>query len=347
MSWFERLTGFPETDWASTRSRFELDGERLRSLANGREYRVGRLEIPSLSELRTQVAQLDAGLTQGEAVLSNVSGDVRRMHAEPALRGALFQVASQFNLLEMIHPSVTPEHGVSGYEGDATQGPACAVAAGAATIYRNYFVPVQGVPGQTAERQIDTLADLGAELGNDGGRLWTMRNGYALGTPAGLAEISNRLDTAAEPERDRLRGLLRIGLHSDVEVTVGAGVEPGELPQIVSQAFCSALPVAYSDVPAACWRSFACLVLEAAYEATLLAAILNAASGRSRIVLLTMLGGGAFGNDREWILAALRRALEHVRSHALDVRLVSYGPVPQALRGLEREFGSTGARFVH
>jgi len=38
---------------------------------------------------------------------------------------------------------------------------------------------------------------------------------------------------------------------------------------VVSQVFCSALPVAYSDVPPIHWRAFATLVLEAAYEATM------------------------------------------------------------------------------
>ncbi len=61
------------------------------------------------------------------------------MHGRPEYSGALFQVASQFNLLKMIGPSVTPEDGVTRYESDRTQGPACAIAAGAATIYGNYF----------------------------------------------------------------------------------------------------------------------------------------------------------------------------------------------------------------
>jgi hypothetical protein len=37
------------------------------------------------------------------------------MHADPELEGALFQVASQFNLLEMTGPSVTPEDRVTRY----------------------------------------------------------------------------------------------------------------------------------------------------------------------------------------------------------------------------------------
>jgi hypothetical protein len=92
-------------------------------------------------------------------------GDVRQMHQARENAGALFQVASQFNLLEMISPSVTPEDGVTRYAHDPTQGPACAIAAGAATIYRNYFAPVGGGHGQTKDRQIvDALADLGEAL---------------------------------------------------------------------------------------------------------------------------------------------------------------------------------------
>ena len=88
----------------------------------------------------------------------------------------------------MVSPEVTPEQGVTRYQHDATQGPACAIAAGAATIYRNYFVPVGDAVGQTSNRQLDGLADLGAALGKALSlpveSLWTMRNGYALCTRA-------------------------------------------------------------------------------------------------------------------------------------------------------------------
>ena len=132
---------------------------------------------------------------------------------------------------------------------------------------------------------------------------------------------------------DRLRGRLRIGLHHDVEVTDAAQPYP-----VVSQAFCSALPVAYSQVCPQRWSRFAALVLEAAYEATLWAAVLNARRGSSKIVLLTSLGGGAFGNDESWIEAAVVRALGLARGFALDVRLVSYGEPPWSFLRIEQMF---------
>jgi hypothetical protein len=151
--------------------------------------------------------------------------------------------------------------------------------------------------------------------------LWEMQNGYALCTKSGLRAISKHVEALAPDQRDALAGTLCVGLHQDVEVTDAKGPDR----QIVSQIFCSALPVRYSDVPANEWKTFASLVLQAAYEATLWAGVVNAQRGASNIVLLTRLGGGAFGNDDEWIDSALRRAFSIVADFGLDVKIVSLG----------------------
>ena len=105
---------------------------------------------------------------------------------------------------------------------------------------------------------------------------------------------------------------------------------------MVSQAFCSALPVAYNrSVPRPHWEPFASLVLQAAYEATMSAAVLNAQRGASNIVLLTQLGGGAFGNQDAWIFAAMGRALEMMSGFELEVKIVSYGTPSQAISVLQ------------
>jgi hypothetical protein len=260
------------------------------------------------------------------------------MHRSPENAGALFQVASQFNLLEMTSPDITPEHGMTRHQGDHTEGPACAIVAGAATIYRNYFVPFEGAIGQTTTRQLDGLADLGAALSSatrlPRGDLWTMRNGYALATRTGLDAIARHLETLAPDQIEVPREKLRIGIHRDVEVTDA----PGPDRPLVSQAFCSALPVAYSPIPPAHWKSFASLVLEAAYEATLWAGVLNARRGASNVVFLTLLGGGAFGNDETWIHAAIRRALNLTAAFDLDVRIVSYGGPSKEILAIAEAF---------
>ena len=134
MSWVERLTGVREGSADEVRASLEVVGTRLRHRRDGRSWECGTLELPSLGALRRRVAGLAPG---GRTTLRERVGDSRALHAEPAHAGATFQVASQFNLLEMPGPEVTPEHGLAGYEHDLTQGPACALAAGAGTIQRH------------------------------------------------------------------------------------------------------------------------------------------------------------------------------------------------------------------
>ncbi|MCP4509677.1 MAG: hypothetical protein GY826_25150 [Fuerstiella sp.] len=315
--WFEALTGFPEHNADLVRSNLHLDGNVMTSVVNDRKMVCGHLETAALAGLHSRVREVD--IPQGPLKLSEVVGDVQQIHQAPENAGALFQVASQFNLLEMAAPSYTPEDGIDIYERDATQGPACAIACGAGTIYRNYFAEVNGQIGQTADHQIDCLADLSDALDNTSERLWTMQNGYALATAEGLRKITDRLQQASDSERDNLRKKLRIGVQSGTQVTLGSAEHQ------VSQAFCSALPVAYSSHSDGLWEEFATLVLEAAYEATICAAVLNSVRTDNNKVYLTLLGGGAFGNREDWILSAIQRVLREYRDADLDVMIVSYG----------------------
>jgi len=338
MDWFERITGFPEDDYASTKARLEVDGQFLISKVNGNRHRVGQLEVVTLQNLRARRAR---SKTKGcNTSVHCLAGDARELHARPEFAGATFQVASQFNLLEMVGPSITPEDGVTRYIGDRTQGPACAIAAGAGTIYRNYFAPVGGGLGQTRHRQIDALAPLGEALATRLGRpmqsLWTMRNGYALCTVDGLSAICRHLQRADEQELDHLRGMLAVGLHRDVAVTDVCGAEP----PVVTQVYCSALPIAYSGIAPSAWEPFARLVLESAYEATLLAAAEQTQRGVTPTVLLTRLGGGAFGNPDDWIDDAISRGLAGVGSAGLDVRLVSYGTIHPGMQRIQASWGN-------
>ena len=326
MTWFEELTGFPETSADTVRERMVLEGDTLRSTVNERVMRCGRLQMPTLGELRARVAAIEP--PDGELEVGEVVADVRDLHTDPASAGAMFQVASQFNLLEMASPELTPEAGVGIYEDDATQGPACAIACGAGTIYRNYFAPVDGEPGQSEHRQLDCLADLGTALGNDEYRFWEMRNGYALASREGLKLVDGLLMVHDDKERDELRAQLRVGVQSGTEVTLR------DAGHCVSQVYCSALPVAYADHPVEDWADFARLVLEAAYEATFLAAILEHHRTGDRRLYLTWLGGGAFGNRAAWIQDAVRRSIGMFRHWPLEVGIVSYHSPRPAVREL-------------
>jgi len=331
--WFEALTGFREASPQRVRENIIVDGEVLKSRVNGKAMNCGRLETPSLAELRERVRgnKCEAGGISVREVVANVQS----LHTDESLAGSLFQVASQFNLLEMVSPSITPEQGVGIYENDHTQGPACAIAAGAGTIYRNYFAGADGHVGQTARDQINCLADMGEALGNADSDLWEMRNGYALASHDGLIKISERLRTASEEQLDELRSLLRIGIQWNTQVTLAGSSHK------VSQAYCSALPVAYCNHAVNLWERFALLVLESSYEATICAAILNCRRNGNRKVFLTLLGGGAFGNETAWIIGGIERVLRLYEHFDLNVAIVSYALSQQCVRELVGRFGPT------
>eukprot|EP00439_Symbiodinium_sp_Y106_P085464 s82_g28.t1 len=261
-------------------------------------------------------------------------GDVAAKHALPANRHATFQVASQFNCLEFVGPSVTPEDGITGYVRDRTQGPACSIACGPATAYRNFFAPVRGQTGQASRNQINNLEDLCVEMdrksakrrrGSDGfsgpsleSRFLEVRGGYTLASHRQLAHLNAVLRSLGEEELDELRQCLRVGVHADVQVTSFA------------------------------WGSRAVKDIEqqASYEATLLSALLQArrhgGEDGSRRVFLTCLGGGVFGNHMAWIADAMRRAFACLQDEDLDVRIITYAgsPSPELVRLEQDPFGT-------
>jgi len=338
MTWFEKLTGCSERTAEDVRQHLIIDGPWLRSQRNGKSWLYGELETPTLGQLRERA--LNVVRKSSPISVREVVADVRQLHQDQANRNALFQVASQFNLLEMMAPDVTPEWGVGLYERDPTQGPACAIAAGAGTIFRNYFVNVNGNIGQSKDNQIDCLAGIGTLLENNQQRLWRMVNGYALPSASGLTEIHQKLKALDDAGRDRLKQALQIGLQWETQVTLE------NASHTVSQAYCSALPISYTDHALELWEPFATLVLEASYEATICAAIVNASRTGNKVLFLTLVGGGAFGNEIDWILNAIRRAL-HLYAHSgLDIALVSHGGSKPCVQQLAREFvgtsGSTG-----
>ena len=314
--WFKELMGFNEEDPEQVRENIELDGNKLISKVNHARYVFGRLEVISLAELRDKTQSLKN--FSSKIKVSEVIADVQSLHKDKKNNGALFQVASQFNLLEMATPSITPEWGVGIYEKDHTQGPACAVACGAGTIYRNYFAPVNGQIGQTENNQINTLQELEKALWS-GKPLWQMQNGYLFTSSENLEKINNQIDKKSPEDYEILKGKLRTGIQWDTEVTL-IGTD-----NIVSQIYCAALPVSYnSSENRDAWEPFARLILDATYEATFYAALQNFTNSGQSKLFLTLVGGGVFGNKKEWILDTIKKAIIKFKKTPLDVNVVSY-----------------------
>ncbi len=148
-------------------------------------FAVGAVTLPSLAELRARTGGLRP---TGRPRLVHRRGRRRAMHALPANAGALFQVASQFNTLEMV-----------AHRRDARGGRDVATSTtarrGRPARWRpprprstaNYLVPVGGGTGQTASaaagrprrprRRRSTR-----RLGPAAAPPWAMRDGYAMAT---------------------------------------------------------------------------------------------------------------------------------------------------------------------
>lgn len=222
-----------------------------------------------------------------------------------AAEGTLFQVASQFNCLEA--PS---EHGlvpVAEYFQDPTQGPRASISAYPGTLVRHYAAPGDGGRFvQTRARQLNLLARaLPARFGS-------VEGGYLL---------SHNLTDVAEAARALEEHFheIAVGVHEEVQVVFGTrfrGVVQGT-PKI-SQVFTSTVAAGgYSSQDAEILAALAGPLLRAAYLGALLAA---ARLGKRRVVL-TLIGGGVFGNPLDLIWEAIFWAAEEAgrRGARLDV----------------------------
>lgn len=335
-SWFEDLFGFREMTgssdkFAATKAQFQLDGTRLVSKANGREFEAGKFETPTLGELRHQgernLGEAKAKLP-GKLRIKEAVTDVSVLHIQRENQHAVIQAASQFNCLEFPSTRGEPEDGISCYSNDMTQGPACATSCAPGTVVRNYF-GLDG-SGQSADKQVECLRECEELVENAKKGYWQVVNGYTLSNDYKLEQLSKVLNQSEE-FRDRFRERLRIGVQWDTEVTGSKfGHRPYKGPQqLVTQAYCSACSVSYSSGSEENWYALASLVLEASYEATMYVALQNALNHKgeegSKKVFLSAIGGGVFGNDVDWIAEAMARAFEPFREVDLEVIIVSFG----------------------
>lgn len=319
MTWFGKLMGFEDSNFGydETQKKIECNHTKhtIKSKVNNKEYYYGELEIPSLKDLKERTYKPCCGKLQ----CREIQADVRDLIADPKNKNALFQVASQFNLLEMADKTITPEDGVGIYEYDHTQGPACAIACGAGTIYRNYFVKIKNQVGQRKDKQINCLSDLMGFLNIEEEKYF--RNGYFLPEKKTLEFIDFCLKNSKDIEP--FKNLVKVGIQWDTEVTILTN-KTDKGSHSVSQIFCSAVPVSYSSLGKDLWERFARFILDVEYEATFRAAIINQKRTGSNKLFLTFLGGGAFGNDEKWIFEAIENNLNRFKDCNLDVYLVTY-----------------------
>lgn len=297
---------------AAPSSCFEMlaDGSATLKVKQGR-YHAGKFQTPTIGELRTRAAA-NAPVAPDRVRLSLLLGegpetDVGSLQAT-APDGVLFQAASQFNCLEAPGASITA---VAHYTGDNTQGPRASVSAFPGTFLRHYLAP-RATGERFTQTNHDNINLLGDALPEHVGRV---QSGYlttqSIGDLAAAAEV---LDSAFE--------LIRVGVHDDVEVALGAnwgGPVPGAPHHRIAQVFTSTVALGgYSSKGGGPGSDVVVRqLLRAAYLGTLLAAV---ELGKHTVVL-TLIGGGAFGNPSRAIWDAIHWAIEEVSQYTagLDV----------------------------
>jgi hypothetical protein len=278
---------------------FTFDGDGVGTLrAAGQSFCAGSFETPAIGELRERVASRGGG---GKLRLSALRGahaltDIGTLQATAA-PNALFQVASQFNCLEAPGPRVVP---VRKYVHDNTQGPRASVSAFPATFLRHYRAPAANGTRRFVQKDgecVNLLSDVfdssAAEVQSGYLQIGRVRQPETLG---GL--LTERFE------------LIRVGVHDQVEVVFGhdwGGPVPGAPHHRIAQIFTSTIALGgYGHDDGS--PSIAVIrrqLLRAAYLGTLLAAI----DHRKSSVVLTLIGGGVFGNPHRDIWDAIHWAL--------------------------------------
>lgn len=366
-NWFQKVFGFDERNVNEVDISFEglvqsksFDIQALTEPSptmtltmNGqkRTFHVGNFWTPTVHEFRSFVRTSCKNVRTSEVFLrTEAIGDVFNVHSDFSYAGATFQVASQFNCLEFSSPGITPEYGIYEYVHDRTQGPACCIPTGPATFFRNYCVKIDDetvcekdpsdshhIPyGQSKNRQINCLKTvhdlLEEELGESP---FEVHGGYVFSSRRQLDKLNKFIKTDRK-KFDQIMSFMRVGVQFGVGVMLDRYrqlVKP-EKYQMVSHVFCSGISINYNhnDTNVDDWELFSRAVLDMTYESTVLAAIINSHFGGTNKLVLTLVGGGVFGNKIEWIIDSIKKALSSklVQMYGLNVVIGTYDSSQEA-----------------
>ena len=227
----------------------------------------------------------------------------------PDFNGATFQVASNFNCLEFGNYKQSASDGISGYASDCTQGPPCAAAAAGALLYRNYFLPHDGIIGQV-DGDLNLLNKTPIRV----------VHGKAFLTEPDDFERIKGFDFSDE-------NLYQVGVHENVEVTMtrdGMGWYKDSAPGTrVHQVFCSTLDIGGTARNGNESLGIVDHILKSVFKTTILAAwdhsIRYPGLPGSNKCVLTPIGGGSFSNPPQSIIAAVKSCQQLIVDSGLEV----------------------------
>ena len=329
-SWFENVFGFSEeSNYKKTRKKV------LKNYVNNRINNIscGMFFINTIKDYNHLQNK-----ARGKVTFNNIVCNITKIILDPANENATFQIASQFNCLEMINPNVTPADGIVIYENDHTQGPIATLCAPAALAYRNYII-------DSNKQQLNTLEKVELCLPKP---LWKMKNGYLLfENEKNLITLNNLLSNPSNEEI--FRENIGVGNHKDVGICNIYSEDPKETHKI-NQVFCSGLPINYNSIKdLKLWTPFSIILLYSIYELTLLETCKNNERFKiSKPCYLTMVGGGVFGMSHKLIKNAIVQACQSIanRGLSLDVALVHYPNINNLYLDIPKNFKGTRSSLV-
>ena len=307
-TWFSDITGLPEQEWLKNRAESIIakpNGTDLmvRNLRTGALHEAGCFAVYSLADLIPTTPPKVQNPPPFELhVRTDRKGirlvDVAHLQTQ-AEENTLFQVASNFNCAEVPHKKIQMDNGsfVSNLAIDHTQGPAACASAPISSITRihapffNPETPAQ-TWGQTIDRQIELL-------------------GHPLVSPHFPVENGKLIFHGIEPKKyneEKLFPQIRIGLHKRVRAYFGHRhppfMEKSVHPPCIDQVFVSALNQnALLPYPEHIGPK-TIILLRAAYQGTYLCAALS----KNPVLVLTLIGGGSFGNPPHKVAQAIAHA---------------------------------------
>ena len=340
-SWTHHILGVSEVGLLEDRARFiggGADAPVIRHDDGQHEWPAGKFECHAINSLRQQV--LSRGKTKDERYIPiTVIDGIDIGHLQATLttdQRAMVQIASNFNALEVPNRDCAPDHGglVTNYAVDSSQGPAASFGVPAACLLRaHYPFRAEDVDpsewGQTIHRQIELLSGVRSQFG-------TAVNGKVT-----LRGDETPIDS--DEEMRTVADRIQVGLHSDAQVIFDRGpcdaagkvqlqLLPLDRRPLVDQVLAASVNLnSLGVVPQSAERTrwLVRAALRAAYDGAYLTSIVR----ERRLLVLTLIGGGVFGNQVDDIIEAIAEAHSEWAPHSSldEVRLCLYQPGTAAL----------------
>lgn len=323
LNWFETLFGFsdsPENVSKFMECEQNEEGAVLFSRKNQKKFTAGKFATCSVSSFQNLEPRNGGHLNiiHGNGMKSSklYLVDVMCAQNHPDFDGATFQVASNFNCLEFLGSKQTAYKGVNSYVQNHAQGPVCAVSAGPAVTYRNYFVlHNDGAIGQL-KKEIELLSRTPLKI----------EHGYVKINQNECERLKSQSFDWSDFDK------YQIGVHQNCQITMNRGkngmILNPDSKQITHQVFCAAFSFPRNVIVNDFTYEIGGQILKAEYRATILAAWDNSIKfpdrKGSKKCFLTLLGGGVFHNPFNIICNAINDCKSVIELSGLDVYVVCF-----------------------